>query len=206
MNAAMETRPDTRTTIERKAFDPKKHYLGTLCIRKHDAGDGRSWRHLKHDNCVECSREGARRWRHENLERARQNTKRRDDARPPKPNALRRRRWPFALAISSVRASAKNKGLPFNLTVDFLKTLWIAQAGECFWTGQSIDFVKGRDRDPFRPSIDKLVPSEGYVQGNVVWASNFANRARSDCPANDFAEIMIRLGFAGAFLVDERVR
>lgn len=196
---------DLRTAAQRQAYSPQKHYLGTLCIRAHDAGDGQSWRHLNHGNCVECTREGARAWKIANPEKSKRNTARRDVNRPRLGHSARRKKWPFALNIGTSRARAKLKNLPFDLTVDFIKTLWLEQRGECFWTGKPLDFVNGEARDPFRPSLDKIHPKSGYVQGNVVWSSNFANRARGEYPADKFATLMLELGFGGAFLVDPRV-
>ena len=38
-------------------FDPSKHYLGTLCKRGHEwENSGKSLRHLKSKNCIECTK------------------------------------------------------------------------------------------------------------------------------------------------------
>jgi len=180
------------TSQERVAFKVDKHYLGTLCRRDHDAGGGQSWRHIGHGNCVECCRAGARNWRQAHPKRAAASTARRDANRPP---VNRREKWPMALNVGSARARARARGLPFDLNTDSMKLIWRSQGGLCFWTGQALDFAVGDARHPMRPSIDRLIPSRGYVNGNVVWSSNFANRARSDLPAGQFAELLTSLGF-----------
>jgi hypothetical protein len=38
----------------------------------------------------------------------------------------------------------------------------------------------GRDRDS-APSLDRIIPSKGYVLGNIVVMSNRANRLKCDC-------------------------
>ncbi|VTU32398.1 hypothetical protein H4CHR_03003 [Variovorax sp. PBS-H4] len=83
----------------------------------------------------------------------------------------------------------------FDLTASALRDLWLEQQGHCFWTGLPIDFDYGQARHPMRPSVDRLNPSEGYTLENVVWASNFANRARGDLSPQAFAELMCALGF-----------
>lgn len=186
---------DLALSTERAAYSPEKHYLGVLCKRAHDAGGGLSWRHNGHGNCVECTRESARLWKIANPERARANTAHRDARRGCRPNGERRRKWPFAVYLGDVRRRARNEGLPFNLTIDSVKSLWRKQCGKCFWTGREIDFFIGPARHPMRPSLDKIVPERGYVEGNVVWSSNFANRARGDLNAEAFAELTVSMGF-----------
>lgn len=193
---------DLRTRAERQAYSEAKHYLGPLCIRQHDAGDGRSWRHLGHGNCVECTREGARRWKLSNPDRAAENTRRRDLTRH---NKDRRRKWPFAVALGPPRNRARKLGIAFSLTADDMRLIWKRQDGKCFWTGRAIDFWEGDERHPFRPSLDRLDPVQGYVPGNVVWASNFANRGRGACLAPEFARMMIEMGFDGPFRSDARI-
>ena len=107
--------------------------------------------------------------------------------------------WPFSHHVGSIRNRAKKRGLICQITVDELKQIWTAQGGLCFWTGKAMDFQVGAARHPYRPSIDKIDPAKGYVADNIVWASNFANRARGELSAQDFAQIMRDFGFTGAF-------
>ena len=62
-----------------------------------------------------------------------------------------------------------------------------------------MDFTAGGARDMFRPSVDRLDPATGYVSGNVVWASNFANRARGAASPEAFAAAMREFGFRGDY-------
>lgn len=179
---------DLRLSSDRKQYDPGKHYQGAVCKRSHDHG-GFSWRHSGHGNCVDCTREGARRWKAANPERAAENTRNRDSRKAPE----RRKRWPIALVCTSIRARAKADGIPCDVSPDTLRAQWLAQDGKCFWTGEALTFDIAADRHPLKPSVDRLVPSLGYVPGNMVWASNFANRARNDCPADEFAVVMEKI-------------
>ena len=172
-----------RTRAERVGYTEEKHYKGRVCVHGHDHG-GFSWRHIGHRNCVDCTREGARRWRANNLERAAQNTRRRDAKRGDR---AARTRWPITVQLQGARTRARTKNIPFDLTPDFLKELWREQGGRCYWTGVEMDFFIGGPRHAMRPSLDRLVPSEGYTRGNVVWASGFANRARGDLSPEEFA-------------------
>jgi hypothetical protein len=183
---------DLQTSAERHAYNPEKHYLGPLCKREHDAGDGHSWRHNGHGNCVECTRRGAREWKKANPDRVFAATERRDKSRE---NRRTRQTHPIAAVVGNTRGRAKANGIPYNLDTDFAKMLWREQDGRCFWTGRELDFFIGEARHPMRPSFDRIVPSLGYVKGNIVWSSNFANRARGDLSAEGFAELMVSFGF-----------
>jgi hypothetical protein len=183
---------DLLTREERHAYNPDKHYLGTLCGRGHDAGNGQSWRHKGHDNCVECTRHGAREWKKRFPERARESTRRRDKAHGKRVN---RKTHPIACHVGNAKGRANASGIPCNLSTDHAKLLWRQQQGRCFWTGRDIDFYVGGDRHPLRPSLDRIRPEKGYTPGNVVWASNFANRARGDLDAREFAALMESMGF-----------
>jgi hypothetical protein len=136
-------------------------------------------------------------WKKNNPERAKENTRRRDDRAGPRNT---RATHPIAAVVGNVRGRARDVGLPYDLTTDYAKLLWRQQGGRCFWTGREMDFFVGEARHPMRPSIDKLVPALGYVKGNIVWSSNFANRARGDLDATKFAELMVELGFPEARL------
>ena len=48
-------------------------------------------------------------------------------------------------------------------------------------------------RDPRRPSIDRIVTALGYVQGNVVLTTQFANMGRSALSAEKFAAFVAEM-------------
>ena len=65
----------------------------------------------------------------------------------------------------------------------------------------------GGAQNPAMPSIDRIIPSLGYVPGNVAVISLAANRIKSDCtdPAvfrrvADWLEEQIRLAQAAEFI------
>lgn len=72
-------------------------------------------------------------------------------------------------ALDHARARAVKKGLPFNLTLDWLLSQLDAQECRCALTG--IEFhaeheVAARVH-PFTPSLDRISPSQGYTTENV---------------------------------------
>lgn len=74
--------------------------------------------------------------------------------------------------VNGAKALCKKERLPFDIDFEFiLKKL---QAGTCECTGLPFSLSKN-SRNAYSPSIDRIVPSLGYVKGNVrivVWAFN----------------------------------
>lgn len=79
------------------------------------------------------------------------------------------------------------------ITIDNIKDLWLKQNGRCYWLGieMSLEDLEIKD-SPFAVSVERLDNSLGYVHGNVVLASRFANRGRGAYSREDFQE---RLNF-----------
>ena len=70
--------------------------------------------------------------------------------------------------LPAIRGRAKKKNLDFNLTLDYLLSI---ATDHCPVDGLpmhwEVDTVPGGRQSPRRPSVDRLIPSRGYVQGNV---------------------------------------
>ena len=85
--------------------------------------------------------------------------------------------------LSSAKARAKRLGAPFNLT---LEDIVIPE----FCPVLGIPIVsKYAKRTGNSPSVDKAVPSLGYVKGNVVVISWRANRLKSDASVDELKRI-----------------
>lgn len=194
----MELDPsDFLTLEERFRFNERDHYLGKPCKRGHVDESGRTWRARNGYACVRCKREVALQWKRDHPTRHREATGRRDAKRSRR--RAERQQTPFSLHAGSIRQRCRAKGIPFSIGGDDLKLLWREQGGICFWTGKQLDFFVGGAKHMFRPSVDRLEPSLGYVPGNIVWTTNFANRARGEAPPQEFADAMRSFGFSGPF-------
>lgn len=84
---------------------------------------------------------------------------------------------PWSLLTWSAKRHARDKGVPFDLTDDYVKSLW-PDDDKCPVLGINLLFGKGR-MGPNSPSIDRLIPELGYVRGNVAIISMRANRIKS---------------------------
>ena len=77
-------------------------------------------------------------------------------------------------SLKSIKARAVAKGLPFDLTLDD-----IAVPSVCPVLGLKLSREVGGKANS-SPSVDRVVPSLGYVKGNVQVISELANRMKAD--------------------------
>jgi hypothetical protein len=96
-----------------------------------------------------------------------------EDVRHMKPTPIQLRRGKtediLAGAIRSARTRARQKGVPFALTIDHLIALVRKNDYRCEITGIEF-FAKHTSAgrvNPYTPSIDRIEPKLGYVEGNV---------------------------------------
>lgn len=78
--------------------------------------------------------------------------------------------------LRGARYRARKAGIPFNLTLED-----IIIPDECPVLGIPIRHRDGgKHGDDNSPQLDRIVPSFGYVKGNVMVISGRANRIKSD--------------------------
>lgn len=87
---------------------------------------------------------------------------------------------------------AKTKGLDFNITKEHLIKLWEDNEGCCSVTGRIFDLNSWGNKgqvNPNAPSVDRIVPSKGYVKGNVRLIVYHLNIALSDFGEEEFEKL-----------------
>ncbi len=92
-------------------------------------------------------------------------------------------RNPDRRMLISARQVAKNKGLPFNLTLED-----VAVPDRCPALGIALRSVRGT-RLKEAPSLDRIVPHLGYTKGNVVVVSWHANRIKADATIDELRQV-----------------
>lgn len=82
------------------------------------------------------------------------------------------------MVLNNARKRANKKKLPFDIDIDFLVDIF-PKDYKCPVFGISMSWgdAEGRDNSP---SLDRIHPALGYVKGNVIWVSCYANRLKSD--------------------------
>jgi hypothetical protein len=88
--------------------------------------------------------------------------------------------------LSQAKQNNKRNNLPFNITADYLYNLFKKQDKKCAISGLKMNITK---RDPYMLSIDKIIPSKGYVEGNVQWTCWAVNRAKGDMSLDELLTI-----------------
>jgi hypothetical protein len=92
--------------------------------------------------------------------------------------------------IRSAKARSVQNNLQFDLTIEFLLKMYKKQNGKCFYTDEPLLLS---DKSPYSKhviSIDKIIPIEGYVQGNVVLCTKRANNIKG---ANTLEDLQLWL-------------
>jgi hypothetical protein len=77
--------------------------------------------------------------------------------------------------------SSRNKGIPADpqaVLKKHLMDLWEQQEGRCFYTGEPMSLTGYPEQDAM--TVDRVVPAQGYVKGNVVLCRSLVNRMKQD--------------------------
>jgi hypothetical protein len=95
--------------------------------------------------------------------------------------------------FGSRKGDAKSRGVVFEIEFSQILAMAQRQRWTCAVTGIKLDCEKpeGSRRSPFTPSIDRIVPADGYVPGNVrvvCLAANFAMNEWGDDVLRHLAE------------------
>lgn len=89
-----------------------------------------------------------------------------------------RAKSPFAKVIAAKKHICKKKGLPFDLDENYLKSIY---RPTCPILGiEMIQMNQDNPRADENATLDRLIPSLGYVKGNVTFMSFRANRMKGD--------------------------
>ena len=96
------------------------------------------------------------------------------------------------------RKKSEVKNLPFDLTLDYIRSIW-PKNDSCPILKTPFEIApKGSNRNT-SASIDRVIPSKGYTKGNVVIISMLANRIKNNATAeqvqavgNYFADLSLR--------------
>lgn len=89
--------------------------------------------------------------------------------------------------LSRIKTRCTAKGMPFDLTYEDLIALYRLQQGFCFYTDVELNWHKKTTKRD-RLSVDKIIPSLGYVMGNVVLCTHRANTVKADLELEEIKE------------------
>ena len=75
--------------------------------------------------------------------------------------------------FTTVKRNAESRNLEFNITIEYLWNLYIAQNKKCNLSGLSINF--GKKRATTSVSVDRIDSSLCYIEGNIHWVHKKIN-------------------------------
>jgi hypothetical protein len=94
----------------------------------------------------------------------------------------------------AMRERAKTKGIPCAIDAYAVDALLVDQQWRCAVSGVALSPPGSSQgdyhKDPFGPSIDRIVPSIGYVPGNVRVVSNIVNSAMNEWGLENLLKLM----------------
>jgi len=82
----------------------------------------------------------------------------------------------FGQRISTLKSRSSN----LNITPEYLLSLYKKQNGRCFYTGKKLKLKVSSIKDWEKLSIDKIIPENGYIIGNVVLCTNKFNTVKQN--------------------------
>ena len=95
-----------------------------------------------------------------------------------------KKRW-FKYQIRLKRSFSKKRGIPFNLTEDYLKDIW---TDTCPVFGLAL--VRHAKSHDMCPALDRIDPKKGYTKGNVRYISARANRIKYDATIEELRQVL----------------
>ena len=135
----------------------------------------RAWRAAN----PEKNRENARAWYANNLDKERERNRAWRAGARTSDHILYTRRW----MLYNARARAKNKDLPFDITIDD-----IGAPPACPVLGVALSWGNTSQAGN-SPSLDRIIPALGYVSGNVMVISRRANTIKNNATPDELRRV-----------------
>lgn len=82
------------------------------------------------------------------------------------------------------KSECKKKNIPFDLDAEYLESIW---TDTCPVFGTKLLVNQKSHKDQY--ALDRIVPSKGYVKGNVCFISSRANRIKYDADEHELRMI-----------------
>lgn len=93
------------------------------------------------------------------------------------------------LIRNAAKGRAKRGDYPFDLSLDYLVSIY-PEDSICPILGIQMVWNNMESPRSTSPSLDRIHPALGYVEGNVVWISHRANRIKSDATLDELRRMV----------------
>lgn len=98
--------------------------------------------------------------------------------------------WYCNRLVVQIKHRAKELEIPFDLTGQDLYNVWVTQNGLCYYTNEEMNILAAlsdkKSPHPDFPSVDRMIPADGYKKDNVVWCKQIVNRMKSNLSKREF--------------------
>lgn len=91
---------------------------------------------------------------------------------------------------ATIKHRAKTGEIPYNLTPSYLRQIYDLQNGKCYYTGRLMRLDCSPNNVFESLSVDRLTPSKGYVEGNVVLCTQVINAMKNYRTEEEFKEYL----------------
>jgi hypothetical protein len=98
-------------------------------------------------------------------------------------------RW-FIYQARLKKAESKRKGIPYDLTPEYLESIWTDKCPVF-----EVLFVRFDKSHSHSPTLDRVDPSKGYVKGNVKYICARANRIKYDATPEELLLVLDYMGW-----------
>jgi hypothetical protein len=133
--------------------------------------------------CIKCAHNLLKKWGSEQEGRRERKKRWRESCRERRRNG--NLDTLIMIRCHQIKSRSKVKGIKYDLTKEYLEGLYYRQGGKCYYTGTKMVMshtagLNTMDMDGiYSMSLDRINRFGGYVKGNVVWCTIWANQARS---------------------------
>lgn len=101
-----------------------------------------------------------------------------------------KKEYPEKIMLGQARIRARDKGLAFNLTEEFLRGLIVATK-VCPVFGTRLSYGESRGKQlPDSASLDRVDPTRGYIENSVRIISWRANEIKKDASKEELRQIL----------------
>jgi hypothetical protein len=99
---------------------------------------------------------------------------------------------PIPQMLSNAKIRAKNKNIPFEIDSFYLKEIF-PKDNMCPVLKVKFEYgytSKTKINKSYAPSLDRIIPSKGYVRGNCIIVSDIVNRIKQDATPEQLERVL----------------
>lgn len=82
--------------------------------------------------------------------------------------------------FNGIKESAKVRNIEFNVTPEYLQSLFESQGRKCVYTGIELTFPENTRDFSKTASLDRIDSTKGYIEENLQWIHKIVNKMKMD--------------------------